>query len=160
MAFIIWPSDLQAELDRLAAGLNTFNTAVASCTGIDSTTLAEWNTFYAAASAYASKPASWIPGWPGTTFTTADAGDTVLAYERELAAWQQRLSTVCKNAAPSFNVFSPTPIGADTVISALKFAAVIAVAAGGAYVVKEGIGLARDLLPSKSQPKKLPTVRA
>lgn len=156
MPLFVWPSDIAAEQERLKAKLDAYNAVVASCTGLDPVTLAGWNAFYTAASDFCSKTPTWIP-WPGnTSWASPNMGNTVVSYEKEMLAWQQKLSAKCQSDVPLFSVYDPSSGSAgvgDTVVSVLKFGAIIAVAVGGAYVVKKGVELAREFHKSKELPE-------
>ena len=107
-----------------------------SCTTIDATTKQEWTVFYAGLVSFCQQPVCsfWYPWMPSNCLmATANTGDTMLAYEKMLLAWQQRIAAVCANAAPGLSVFNPEPAAAQ-ISDWLKYGAIIAAFLGTAYV--------------------------
>jgi hypothetical protein len=119
-------SDIVTLQTTLGADLEATNTGVQACTGLDATTLQEWNFFYAGANAFVHEDANWL-----ATGTQADEGQE---YQRQLIAWRQKLSVKCPNLAPVSSPGGGKQI--DTgMTTALKYGAVIAGFLGTAYVV-------------------------
>ena len=95
MGLIVSASDIEAEQARTLASAQATDQTVQSCTTIDAATKAEWATFLASLTVWCQRPVCnfyWYPGIaPNCIIATADAGDTMLAFENQLQAWQQRI---------------------------------------------------------------------
>jgi len=152
MGLIVSASDIDAEKKRTLASAQVTDQAIQSCSTIDATTKTEWTTFYAGLTAFCSAPTCnfyWYPGIPsGCTIATANAGDSMLALENMLSAWQKRIGAICANAPPSLAQFNPNPAGAQ-VSDWLRYGAIIAGFVGSAYVVAEVVPFISALLPKR-----------
>ena len=165
MGLIVSASDIQAEQARTLASAQTTDTTVQACTTIDATSKSEWETFYASLTAWCQRPVCnfyWYPGIPSNCIiATADAGDTMLAFENQLQAWRRKISGLCAGSAPGLTTFNPNPAGAQAT-EWLRYLAIIAGFVGTAYAVAEVAGVvglfaaARPRpLPRASESKKL-----
>jgi len=163
-SFIIFPSDIANEQARTKATADEVNTAIGSCKSLDDATLAEWNTFYADVSAFCAKTPVVFP-WPWQTnyiLTTVDTGNTMLAYETELRAWQKRLASPalnCTAPVPDLATFDASPTNVQPWVDIAKYGAIIACAVGGAWVVSEVVSVVRAgqrALPEKREPEREP----
>lgn len=144
MGVIVFPGDIAAEMKRTQATANAINIAVNACAGLDTTLKAEWTSFYQGLSEWDARVPGWFP-WSDLP-TTANAGDSMLTWEKQLLAWQQRLAGYCPSVAPSFVVFTPTapidvPPGA---LSALRYIGV----AIGIVAIVWGVSKVVPLIPS------------
>lgn len=144
MGIIVFPGDIASEQKRAQATADGINTAVASCTGLDPALKAQWTAFYQGLTDFTSKAPGWFP-WSDLP-TTANAGDTMLTYERELSAWQQKLSAVCPGVVTNFQVFQPSP-PIDLPPNALTFAKYLGIAAVAIAVVW-GVSRVVPLIPT------------
>lgn len=135
-----WHGDIQGLQQDLLGTLAATNIAVTACTALDPTTLGEWQTWYAGAYSFATTDAAWL-----NTGTQADLGQQ---YQRELYAWQQRLSKTCSIAVPAVDPDKNQP-DLTGVNQALRYAAIIAGFLGTAYIV----GKAVEVLPKRAASK-------
>jgi hypothetical protein len=141
--FNIWSlSDLINLQKQLAADALNTNQTVAGCTNLDPATQTQWASFYAQVNAFTAQTPVWLFAWGANeVLATGTRVDETQALQRELYAWQQKLSTKCTFAAP---IVAPgTPPGPDFNTS-LKYIAITAGFLGGAYVVAR----VASLLPS------------
>jgi hypothetical protein len=147
---IVFPSDIEAEQARTLASAQATDTAVQACTTLPADTKTEWTAFYTTLTAFCSLPVCVIP-FPGRDclLASANAGDSMLAYENELQAWQKRLSGVCTNAGPSLTTFNPNPAG-EQATQWLRYLALIAGFAGTAYAISEVAGLLSLFKPART----------
>jgi hypothetical protein len=145
----IWfPSDLRAVQQQLLADSAGVDQTVAGCPSLDAPTRASWASFYAGVKQFGSIDYGW-------TNTSGAAADQAQLLQRELFAWEQKLSTTCKLTVPTVD---PTKTaGADAASglnNALKFGAIAAGFIGSAYIV----GKVLDWLP-KPPARRLPAAR-
>ena len=143
---VITAGDVQAEQARTLSSAQTTNQSVQACTTMDATTKQEWATFYDSLVKWCNTPIVnlWTPWNPdNAVVVTGDTGDTMMAYEAQLQAWQKRIATICKNAAPEQAPFDPDPAG-DKASQWVRWTAVIVGFAATAYTV----GQVARLLPS------------
>jgi hypothetical protein len=136
---IITAGDVQAEQARTLASAQTTDQAVQACTTMDAATKSEWATFYGTLTAWCQTPVVnfWTPFLStGTVVVTGDTGDTMMAYETQLQAWQQKIAGICKATPPGLTTFDPDPAGAQAT-QWLRYGAIIAGFIGTAYVVGE-----------------------
>ena len=144
MSLILFPSDVAAEMGRLKSAADGVNQSVSACTTLDAATKSSWDAFYKDLTAFtAQHPAAVVWPWDssGTVWTTAALGDTVVAYETALTAWQGTLSSKgCQATGPGFKPFEPTPPVPSGLTDAVKYAGIavmfVAVAWGVSEVVK------------------------
>jgi hypothetical protein len=146
---IIFPSDIQAVQQRLGAAASGTDGSVGTCAKLDNATRAAWLSFYSAVQAYVAMKPAVIPWGSGEVATTGSLYDQGLSYEKELFAWQQKLSGVCALAVP---VFDPTPI-ASPINDFVKWGAIAAGFLGSAYVVAKVVELIPK--PAPRQPREL-----
>lgn len=138
-ALIITAGDIEQEQQRTLATAIGVDVAVKACTTLDATTLTEWNDFYTGLKTFCTQPVCnfWYPGMPtNCIMATASSGDTMMSWEKELQAWQARL-TVCPNTPPTLATYvasSPIPTG-QTLTDILMYGAVIVGVVGGVYVI-------------------------
>ena len=118
-----WHDDIVALQRQLDADLEGTNLSVTACTGLSSAMQASWQAFYASAKAFTQESAAWL-----NTGTQADQGQ---ALQRELYAWQQKLSALCSLTVPSVDPDKNKPADLSTYF---KWGAVIAGVIGVAYV--------------------------
>lgn len=111
---VITAGDVQAEQARTLASAQTTDQAVQMCTTMDAATKAQWATFYTTLVQWCNTPIVnfWTP-WNASNaiVVTGDTGDTMMAYEAQLQAWQQKVAGLCKNAGPGLTRFNPDPAG-------------------------------------------------
>ena len=113
--------DIQALQKQLDADLEGTNTSVGVCPQLNDSMRASWQAFYASAKAFTQSDAAWI-----NTGTQADQGQAI---QRELYAWQQKLSTTCSLAVPSVDPDKGKP---DLASAAKWGALIVGLVAGGA----------------------------
>jgi hypothetical protein len=133
---IITAGAVQAEQARTLTSAQTTNGGVQACTSLDPATRAGWAAFYAGLVAWCNTPIVNFP-WEGPSnavVVTANTGDTMLAWETQLTAWQQRLAGKCPNLGPGLATFNPNPSG-EQWTQWLKWGAVIVGFAATAYIV-------------------------
>ena len=107
--------------------------SVNGCTALSASTKASWQAFYAGVKIFTQQSAAWV-----NTGTQADQGQ---ALQRELYAWQQKLSATCPLTVPSINPDAPKgPIDYN---AALKWAGIIVGVVGVAYVTTEVVSTVR-----------------
>lgn len=146
---IITAGDVIAEQQRTLASANATNQAVQGCTTMDAGTKSQWAAFYAAITVWCNTPIInfWTPWAPdNSVVVTGDTGDTMMAYEAQLQAWQQKIAGACKNVPPGLSEFGASPAG-EQASQALRWIAIIAGFVGTAYVV----GKVVSLIPTASQ---------
>lgn len=142
----IWtPGDLHAIQQQLLADASGVDQTVASCAKLDAPTRASWASFYAGIKDYGAIDYGWFT-------TTGEAADRAQFLQRELYAWQQKLSATCKLSVPSVDPNKPP--GGDDLATALKYGAIAAGFVGSAYIV----GKVLDWLP-KPPVRRLPATR-
>jgi len=142
-ALVVTAEDLAIEQARVLATATGIDTAASACTTIDTTTKAEWDTYYAALKDFCTRPTCnfWYPGMPSNCImATASAGDTLMAYEASLQLWQTRLATPpnsCANLPPALVKFQPSsPLPSESTLAmVLTSATVIVAVGGGAYIL-------------------------
>jgi hypothetical protein len=143
--------DLIAAQKKLCASTASTNTSVTACTQLDATTQSQWAAWYATTTAFCAEvPVLLLPTGSNETLATGSFIDQLELFQRELLAWQQRLSVKCSLApvvplqAPNSvsNLFSglSNPETNRTIQYVAAASAVIAAAYLGTKVV--------DLLPS------------
>lgn len=158
MALVVFASDVAAEQARTLSNAQATDAAVQSCTALDATTKSEWAAFYGQLTRFCQTPVYNFPRPWVSNYLLADGntGNTMLAYESQLQAWQQRISALCTNAPPSLTTFDPNPAGIQ-VSGWLKYGAIIAGFVGTAYVVGEVapiIAETLELIPKKRKTEK------
>ena len=119
------------EQRRLAASAAAQDLSVQACTGLSDSARAAWGQFYTAVIDFTKEAPSW--------WTSAAQTDRAKAYAAELYAWQQKLSKLgCASANPDFDPNKP-PAGETDFVTAMKYAAWIAGALAGAYIVGQAV---------------------
>jgi len=134
---IITAGDVEAEQARTLSSAQTTDQAVQACTTIDVATKQQWATFLAALTKWCKTPVAniWAPWLSGDTIiVTGDTGDTMMAYETQLQAWQQKVAGLCKSTPPGLPEFDPNPAGSQAT-QWLRWGAVAIGFAATAYVV-------------------------
>jgi hypothetical protein len=134
---IITAGDVQAEQARTLASAQATNQTVQACTTMDAASKSEWNTFYQDLTNWCNTPIVnvWTPWLPSNAVVvTGDTGDTMMAYEGQLQAWQQKIAGFCKSASPSLATFNPDASGA-TASQALRWGTVLVGFAATAYII-------------------------
>jgi hypothetical protein len=158
MGLIVTASDIEAEQSRVLASANATDAAVQACTTIDAPTKSEWSLFVTGLKDFCSRPVCnfWYPWMPSNCLmATANTGDTMLAWEANLTAWQVRVAKLCTGAPPGLQQFNPNP-ATETATQWLRYFAIIAGAVGTAYVVSEAVPFVRSVLPARGiEPKRL-----
>ena len=161
-AFVITAGAVTTEQQRTLSSAQVTNAGVASCAAMDPTTRSAWNAFYQGLVAWCSTPIVNFP-WEGPSnaiVVTANTGDTMLAWESALQAWQQRIAGICGATVPSLSQklpnFDPNPGLGDQATQWLKWGAVIVGFAATAYIVGS---LARFVPTPSRQPKTAPSPR-
>lgn len=153
---LVFSGDLEAEQTRLRAQADAVNTAVQAC-GADklgADTVVAWTDFYTALVKITSKTPHTIPWpwyWDSDTDVIAGANiaDTILAYERELIAWQDRLAPKC-TMPPRFDLHRDTTGQPPSQIpTAIKWIGIAAAAIAGAYVVSKVVPLIAPFVPER-----------
>jgi len=114
---------LQKQID---ADLEGTNNSVAACPKMSDAMRASWQAFYASAKAFTTADAAWL-----NTGTQADQGQAI---QRELYAWQQKLSTICSLTVPSVDPDKGKPADLSTYF---KYGTAIAAILGVAWVTAE-----------------------
>lgn len=162
MGLIVTASDIEAEQARVLASAKEADQAVQACTGLDTGTKSQWDTFYASLTAFCQQPVCnfWYPGMPSNCLmATANTGDTMLAWANELQAWQQRIHGLCKNyTAPGLSTFNPTPFSVSQATDLIRAAAVLAGIIAVAYVVHTAAPFVADAaaaLKPREKPKEM-----
>ena len=148
MAIVGFASDIVAEQKRTLANAQATDAAVQSCTGLDASTKAQWAAFYTQLTYFCNLPVYnfWWPWMPSEyLLANGNTGNTMLAYEAQLQAWQQRIAHLCPSAPPTLTTFDPNPTGVQ-VSDWLKYGAIIAGFVGTAYAVAEVAPIAMELL--------------
>jgi hypothetical protein len=111
---IITAGAVQAEQQRTLASAQATDQAVQACAAMSDGEKANWATFYAGLKTWCTTPIVnfWAPWNPDNAIVvTGDTGSTMMSYEAELAAWQQRIAGKCANAPPGLSTFNPEPAG-------------------------------------------------
>lgn len=144
MGLIVFASDMEVEMARLKSSAEATNTAAKGCT-LDPVTSSSWDQWYAGVVEFCGRKVvsiryPWDP--PNVLLASANGSDTIIAYEKELTAWQQRLSAKCPSV-PSLSPFGG-PSGLPDALTALKYVALAAGFVGVAYTV----GKLVPLIPS------------
>lgn len=141
--FTFWThGDLVDLQKQLASDLAGTQQSVAACTKLDSATAASWAAFYQSVLAFTQDDAAWV-----NTGTQADQGQ---AYQRELYAWQQKLSATCTLTVPSVNPDKGKDMSG--INTALKWGAVIAGFLGTAYIVGKIAPIVPRSAPREEKP--------
>lgn len=161
---IITAGDVMAEQQRTLASAQQLNTDIQNCATLDAGTRAAWQTFYAGLTAWCQTPIVnfWTPFIPDNAIVvTGDTGNTMLAWESQLTAWQQRVSKTCANVSAGLAPFNPAPSGEDTTTQWLRWGAVIVGFAATAYIVGQVARFVptpapRQPAPVKPAPKRPP----
>jgi len=149
--FTLWfPGDLQAVQQQLLADASGVDQTVTGCTGIDAATKASWESFYLGLKAFGAQSFGWFN-------TTSAAADQAQLLQRELYAWEQKLSTTCKLTVPMVDPTQTSGAAASSnLMTAVKYGAVIAGFVGSAYIV----GKTLEWLPKPpAREKRLPARR-
>ena len=155
---LITASDVEAEQKRTKVQADADNAAIMACSGIDAGTKTQWASFYNELSAWCGRTIYNLP-WPWAWFDSTgsvvdgNVGDTMIAYERQLTAWEQRLAPKCPGLGPGFESHD-TPTDTGTV-SLVKWGAILVASLAGAYVVSQVVPPIARLLPDK-RPKANP----
>lgn len=142
--------DLVTAQKTFCSRATSTNASVAACTQLDAATRAQWTAWYSSAQAFCVEvPVLLFPFGANEVLATGSFIDQLELLQRELLAWQQRLSSKCALApvidlqAPSILAGLSNPETTKTIQYVAGAAAVIAAAYLGAKVV--------DLLPSAKQ---------
>jgi len=158
---IITAGDVQAEQARTLASAQGTDQGVQGCAALDAPTRAAWQTFLAALTVWCQTPMVnvWTP-WiaDNAVVVTGDTGNTMLAWESALTAWQQRLSGPCPKTSPNLATFNPNPAG-EQATQWLRWGAVIVGFAATAYIVgslTRFIPTPAPRAPAAPAPKQLP----
>jgi hypothetical protein len=102
--------DLIAAQKTLCSRIAATNTAVAACTQLDAATQSQWGQWYSATTTFCAEvPVLLFPTGTNETLATGAFIDQLELYQRELLAWQQRLSTKCA-LAPVVPLQAPNSI--------------------------------------------------
>ena len=144
----LWtPDDLQTVQQQLLADAAGVDQTVGACTNLDAPTKASWQAFYQGVKAFGAQSFGWFN-------TTGAAADNAQALQRELYAWEQKLSTACRLTVPAFDPTSPPgDPSKNTIVQALKYAGILAGFLGTAYLVKT----VTEYIPKPSrEPRRLP----
>jgi hypothetical protein len=139
----IWSlSDLLALQLQLATDAQNTNQTVAACTNLDAATQTQWAAFYAQVQTFTAQQPVWLLALGSNqVLATGTRVDETQALQRQLYAWQQKLSAKCAFSAP---IVAPgNPPGPD-INSSLKYIAITASFLGTSYVVAK----IASLLPS------------
>lgn len=133
---LYWPSAVSSRKRQLAADLLAANIAATTCSGLSSTTLAQWSAFYAAAFDWSQSDTS-VWGVGGQM-------DQQERYECALYQWQQELSSAgCKVVLQS----NPNPASDNTSVgNAAKWVGVAVASVAGAFVVAKVAEVALEVL--------------
>jgi hypothetical protein len=163
---IITAGDVMAEQARTLTSAQQLDADIANCPSLDAGTLAAWKIFYAGITAWCKTPiiniwTPWAP--PNSVVVTGDTGDTMLSWETQLTAWQQRVAKTCANVSPGLAPFNPSPAG-EQATQWLRYGAIIAGFLATAYVVgkiatfipKPAPRAPAPAPPKKPAPKQLP----
>ncbi len=144
---IITAGDVQAEQTRTLASAQATDQAVQTCATIDPSVKQQWATFLASLTGWCKTPVVniWTPWMPSNAIVvTGDTGDTMLSYETQLQAWQQKIAGLCVSP-PGLAQFNPNPAGAQAT-QWLRWGAVIVGFAATAYIV----GTVAEFIPKPS----------
>jgi hypothetical protein len=144
-----FPSAIAAEQARTKATADAVNTSLSSCANLDATAQSEWQTFYAAVTAFCGMTPVIFP-WPWQTnyvLALTDTASTLKAYQVELEAWQKRLAGLnCSAPVPLLGEQYPqTASTYQPFVDIAKYGAIIACAVGGAWVVSEIVTAVRGV---------------
>lgn len=137
----VWtPDEMQSAQSALSSSLEGTNTSVTSCAGLDAATRAEWQNFYDTVNAFARQtPVLFAVPW-GTNeaVATGTRADQLQGYQKELLAWQTKLSGLPSakgcSFAPSLAIPSSGATG-DQMTEIVKYGAIALAAVAGAFVV-------------------------
>jgi hypothetical protein len=154
---IVFASDITAQQALLRAAGDALHSDVTSCATLDTATRAGWDAFYKTLVSFTSKPALDFP-WPwerNFVLATANTGDTVMQYWKQLAGWQQALRPICRFTGPDIVKPDPTPLIPSTLTTGLRYAGIGAAFVAAAYVAVKVL----EFLP-KPASKALPAKRA
>ncbi len=118
---LITAGDVQAEQQRTLTSAQGTDQWVQACATMDPTTKAEWATFLAGLTTWCTTPMVniWTP-WMASNavVVTGDTGDTMMAWEAQLANWQAQLATACPQAPgpapPGIAQYNPPGPGGAT----------------------------------------------
>jgi len=131
MALIWTAADQSAAQQLLLSNAQGTDSSVQSCTSLDSTDKSSWSTFYQAVQTFCAQvPVDWFPFSTGEVLQTSGLVDQLQAYQRQLYAWQQKLSKTCSISVPITDPTAP-PSGIENVT---KYVMVGAVVLGAAWI--------------------------
>jgi hypothetical protein len=157
MSLIVFASDITSEQARLKAAADALEAGVTACAALDPATRAGWDAFYKDLVLFAQKTAVTVP-WPwesNVVLATANTGDTVMAYEKQLEAWQQVLTPICNLKGPGFEKFQPTPLVPDSLTTVLRYAGI-----GAAFVAAAVVAVKVLAYVPRPAPRALSAKRA
>lgn len=109
---LITAGAVQAEQQRTLASAQSTDVAVHACTSMDPSLKAGWADFLTGLTTWCSTPIVnfWTPWMASNALVvTGDVGDTMMAWEAQLASWQQQLASAC--AASTAAAAATTPPG-------------------------------------------------
>ena len=96
LGLVALPSDAALALQRLAADSAAVNASVQGCPSLDAATHAEWAAYYSYLKTFTAQTPVWFfPTAPTDVLTTGYLSEDIIQNQRQLLAWQQRLSTKC-----------------------------------------------------------------
>jgi hypothetical protein len=101
---LITAGAVQSEQQRTLADARATDAAVQACTSMDPSLKSEWADFLAGLTTWCNTPIVnfWTPWMPSNAVVvTGDTGDTMVAWEAQLANWQNTLATACASATAS-----------------------------------------------------------
>ena len=155
---LITAADVEAEQQRTLAQANIDNTAVQACIAsgaVDAVTGQQWTTFFTNLTAFCQKQIYNFP-WPTTwgnsndVIVTGDTGETMMAYEAQLVAWENKLRPKCSAMGDFMRLKGPSPVS-DNFTAVVKWIAIGLVAVAGAYIVSKVATPLLGLLPARSE---------
>jgi hypothetical protein len=128
---LIWTAAEQASAQALLlSNAQGTDSSVQACTGISSTDKSSWTTFYTALQGFCAQvPANFFPTG-NEVLQTSGLYDQLEVYQRQLYAWQQKLSKTCSISVPVVDPTTP-PSGVENIT---KYLAIGAVALGAAWI--------------------------
>ena len=109
---LITAGAVQAEQQRTLVSALATDVAVQACTSMDPSLKTSWANFLVGLTAWCNTPIAnfWTPWMDSKAIVvTGDTGETMMAWEGQLASWQQQLATAC--AASTAAAAATTPPG-------------------------------------------------
>lgn len=127
----LWTADeMSTAMANLQQAADAVNASVGACAALDAASKTGWAGFYQTVSAFAA-PANRPAHWWDTSGTQADE---LQAFQRELQAWQAKLSAKCP---VNVGLVAPPPAVGPQVENAIKWAAIGVGAIAVAVVVSK-----------------------